>query len=469
MTITFHGAAQNVTGSKHLIESQGYKLLLDCGLFQGQRKVAREQNTGLPFNASQIDAVIVSHGHADHCGMLPALVKAGFQGNIYATNATSEVMRYILLDSAKIQEQDANYYNDRLPVGEDPIYPLYTSEDVELAMTRVRPVPYFRVRPQWTILNERIRFKFYDAGHILGSSVIYIEIVENGKTHTLAFSGDLGRRNVPILHPPEYIKEPVETMLMESTYGHRNHRTIDEAKDELAEIVQQAVKHRTKIIVPAFSLGRTQELVYLLHELTDSHKIPRIPIFIDSPLAGNLSEVFMRHSEDFDQESWQDFGVRGESPLAFRNLTYTQSIEESKALNTKRGPFMIISASGMAEGGRILHHLKNNIEDNNAIILFTGYQAEHTLGRKIIEGISPVRIFGRQYNVNAQIRKINELSAHADQAGLLDYIDHIKDLKNVFVVHTETDQGEAFMTALHEKYPSLNVDMPEKGKTVKIS
>ena len=211
-------------------------------------------------------------------------------------------------------------------------------------------------------------------------------------------------------------------------------RTIDEAKDELAEIVQQAVKNRTKIIVPAFSLGRTQELVYLLHELTDGHKIPRIPIYIDSPLAGNLSEVFMRHSEDFDEESWRDFGVRGESPLAFRNLTYTQSIEESKALNTKPGPFMIISASGMAEGGRILHHLKNNIEDNNAIILFTGYQAEHTLGRKIIEGISPVRIFGRQYKVNAQIRKINELSAHADQAGLLDYIDHTKDLKNVFVV-----------------------------------
>ncbi len=468
MTITFHGAAQNVTGSKHLIESQGYKILLDCGLFQGQRRQAREQNTGLPFDATEINAVIVSHGHADHCGMLPALVKAGYNGNIYATNATSEVMRYILLDSAKIQEQDANYYNDRLPVGEDPIYPLYTSDDVETALKQVRPIPYFRVRPQWTILNERIRFKFYDAGHILGSSVIYLEIVENGKTHTLAFSGDLGRRHVPILHPPEYIKESVETMLMESTYGHRNHRTIDEAKNELIEIVQNAVKHNSKIIVPAFSLGRTQELVYILHELTDNHQIPRIPIFIDSPLAGNLSEVFMRHSEDFDEESWRDFGIKGESPLAFRNLTYTHSIDESKALNDKRGPLMIISASGMAEGGRILHHLKHHIEDRNTIIMFTGYQAQHTLGRKIIEGISPVKIFGRQYKVNAQIRKVNELSAHADQAGLIDYIDHVNGLKNVFVVHTETDQGEAFIAALNAKHPELKVEMPEQGKKIEI-
>jgi metallo-beta-lactamase family protein len=468
MTITFHGAAQNVTGSKHLIESQGYRILLDCGLFQGQRRKAREENTGLPFDAKGVDAVIVSHGHADHCGMLPALVKQGFTGSIYCTNATAEVMRYILLDSAKIQEQDAIYYNDRLPVGEDPINPLYTADDVEAALRLVRPVPYFRVKPQWTILNERIRFKLYDAGHILGSSVIYLEIVENGKVHSLAFSGDLGRQKAPILHPPEYVKEPVETLLIESTYGHRDHRPIDDAKGELAGLVQQAVKHKSKIIVPAFSLGRTQELVYLLHELTDSKQIPRIPIYIDSPLAGNLSEVFMRHSEDFDEESWREFGSRGEAPLAFRNLTYTHSVDESKALNTKPGPMMIISASGMAEGGRILHHLKHNLPDPGAIILFTGYQAEHTLGRKIIEGISPVRIFGRETRVNAQIRKINELSAHADRKGLLDYIDHMSGLASVYVVHTEVDQGTAFMNSVKEAYPNLHVEMPEKGKTVKI-
>lgn len=468
MNITFHGAAQNVTGSKHLIETQGVNILLDCGLFQGRRSIAREQNTGLPFDASTIHAVIISHGHADHCGMLPVLVKQGFKGNIYATNATAEVMRYILLDSAKIQEQDANYYNDRLPVGEDPIYPLYTAADVEEAMSHVRPVPYYRLRPQWTIINERVRFKLYDAGHILGSSVIYLEIMEKGEIHSIAFTGDLGRKKAPILHPPEFIQEPVEVLLTEATYGHRNHRDITEAKQELADIITHAVKHKTKIIVPAFSLGRTQELVYLLHELTDAKQIPRIPIIIDSPLAGDLSEVFMRHSEDFDQESWRDFGSRGEAPLAFRNLTYTRSVDESKALNDKPGPFMIISASGMAEGGRILHHLKHNIENPNAIILFTGYQAEHTLGRKIIEGISPVKIFGRPFYVRAQVRKINELSAHADQAGLLEYISHMHGLKQVYIVHAETDQANSFAEALKTIRPELVVDIPEKGKQVTI-
>lgn len=468
MKITFHGAAQNVTGSKHLIESQGFRLLLDCGLFQGRRKDAKKENSELPFEAQSINAVIVSHGHADHCGMLPLLVKQGFKGPIYCTNATAEVMRYILLDSAKIQAQDANYYNDRLPVGEDPIEPLYTEADVEAALKFVKPIPYFRLRPMWTIINERIRFKFYDAGHILGSSVPYIEIIEDKKTHTLAFTGDLGRRIAPILHAPEPVKESVETLITEATYGHRNHRAVGEAKQELAEIVNFAFKHKSKIVVPAFSLGRTQELIYLLHELTDEKTIPRLPIYIDSPLAGNLTEVFMKHSEDFDHEAWKTFGSRGEMPLTFRNLNYTHSVEESKAINAMAGPLVVISASGMAEGGRVLHHLIQNIGNPNSIILFTGYQAQHTLGRKIIEGISPVRIFGKQFQVQAQIRKINELSAHADQAGLLDYISKLKGLKNIYIVHTEVDQGNAFLEVVKEKYPSINVNMPEKAQEYKV-
>ncbi len=468
MQITFFGAAQNVTGSKHLIQSQGYRVLLDCGLFQGRRSEAREQNSELPFEARSINAVIVSHGHADHCGMLPLLVKQGFTGHIYCTNATAEVMRWILLDSAKIQEQDAEYYNNRLPVGEDPISPLYSTEDVEIMMKHVRPIPYFRLRPQWTILNERIRFKFYDAGHILGSSVIYLECVENGKTHSVGFTGDLGRAPAPILHAPEVIKEPVETFLTEATYGFRNHRPINDAKKELRELIAYAYKHKSKIVVPAFSLGRTQELVYLLHELTDDGEIPRLPIYIDSPLAGHLTDVFMAHAEDFDHESWMAFGSKGEAPLAFRNLIYTHSVEESKAINTMKGPMMIISASGMAEGGRILHHLKQNIEDPNSIIMFTGYQAQHTLGRKIIEGISPIRIFGKQFQVKAQIRKMNELSAHADQNGLLNYINQLQGLKSVFVVHTEIDQGNAFVEAVQAKHPNVTVLMPEKGYTVEI-
>ena len=468
MKITFHGAAQNVTGSKHLIESQDYKILLDCGLFQGRRREAKILNTEFPFEASSIDALVISHGHVDHCGMMPLLVKQGFKGPIYCTTATAEVMRYILLDSARIQEQDANYFNDRLEVGQDPIYPLYTEEDVEIALKQLKPVPYYRLRPQWTILNERVRLKFYDAGHILGSSVIYLEIVENGKTHHVGFSGDLGRKEAPILHNPEYIKENVDVFLTEATYGHRNHRTVNEAKSELAELVNHAFKHKSKIIVPAFSLGRTQELIYLLHELTDAKEIPRLPIYIDSPLAGHLTEVFSKHSENFDQQTWKDFGSRGEGPFAFRNLTYTHSVEESKKLNSLKGPMMIISASGMAEGGRILHHLKNNIENPNNIILFTGYQAEHTLGRKIIEGISPVRIFGKAHWVKAQVRKINELSAHADQAGLIDYFNHLQGLKNAFIVHTEIDQGTAFMEMLREKFPNLIVEMPEQGQNFEI-
>lgn len=463
MKITFHGAAQNVTGSKHLIESEGFKILLDCGLFQGRRKEARERNSTLPFDAATINAVIISHGHADHCGMLPVLVNNGFKGTIYCTNATAEVMRYIMLDSAKIQEQDAIYYNDRLPVGEDPIAPLYTAEDVEKVFKYVKPVPYFRLKPQWTIINDRIRFKLYDAGHILGSSIPYIEITENGLTKSIAFSGDLGRRNAPILHEPEQVVESVDTFITEATYGHRNHRPVNEAKKELAELINTAFKHKSKIIVPAFSLGRTQELVYLLHELTDEHVIPRLPIYIDSPLAGNLTDVFIKHNEDFDHEAWKTFGSKGEVPLLFRNLIYTHSIEESKKINELNGPLMVISASGMAEGGRILHHLKQNIENPNSIILFTGYQAQHTLGRKIIEGISPVRIFGRQYKVFAQIHKINELSAHADQAGLLKYIDNLKGLKNLFIVHTESDQGQAFLEVVKEKHSNLVVSMPEEG------
>ncbi len=468
MQITFYGAAQDVTGSKHLIQSQGYRILLDCGLFQGRRSEAREKNSTLPFEARSVNAVIVSHGHADHCGMLPLLVKQGFTGHIYCTNATAEVMRWILLDSAKIQEQDAEYYNERLPEGEEPIVPIYTTEDVEIMMKHVRPLPYFRIRPQWTIINERIRFKLYDAGHILGSSVIYLECVENGKTHSVGFTGDLGRKNVPILHPPEFIKEPVETFLTEATYGFRNHRSITDAKTELRDIITHAYKHKSKIIVPAFSLGRTQELVYLLHELTDDHDIPRLPIYIDSPLAGHLTDVFTAHAEDFDPESWKAFGSKGEAPLAFRNLTYTQSVDESKAINNMKGPLIVISASGMAEGGRILHHLKHNITDPNNIILFTGYQAQHTLGRKIIEGISPVRIFGRQYAVKAQIRKINELSAHADQNGLLEYINHLTGLKSVHIVHTEVDQGTAFMEVLQAQHPEIKVTLPAQGSTIDI-
>lgn len=464
MKITFFGAAQNVTGSKHLIETEKNKFLLDCGLHQGKRSEALEKNKKFPFNPKEIDAVFLSHGHADHCGMIPMLVRQGFTGKIYATPATTDIARYIMSDSAKLQEQDADYYNDRLPPGEDPIHPLYTVEDVEKCLTQFEPTEYFRTTRQWTRVNENTRIKFYDAGHILGSSVIVIEITEKGKTYTLCYTGDLGHKNSPLIKDPEVPEEKIDVLLSECTYGNRLHKPLAQAKDDLAHLIIQATKHRSKIIVPAFSLGRTQELVYVLHQLTDQKKIPRIPIYIDSPLAGHITEVFDKYGKDFDAESWQEFGQNGDWPLTFRNLIYTHSIEESKRLNTLPGPFMVISASGMCEGGRILHHLKNNISDPNNIVVFTGFQAMNTLGRKIIEGVSPVRIFGRMYDVKAQIFKFNEFSAHADQTYLLEYLTKVKQPNHIFLVHTELEHAENFSPLLKEQKAGVQVNIPKDGE-----
>lgn len=468
MNITFYGAAQNVTGSKHVIDTQGFKILLDCGLHQGRRAEVAPLNNAFPFAATDIDAVILSHGHADHCAMLPVLVKNGFAGDIYATPATCDVAAYIMEDSAKIQEQDANYYNDHLPPGEDPIAPLYTTDDVAAVIPRFARTPYYWHSKQWTRLSDRVRFKLYDAGHILGSSIILLEITEDGTTKTLAFTGDLGHSKTPILRDPEVVAEPVDVLLSECTYGNRIHKSLDEAKVALAELITEAVKRKSKVIVPAFSLGRTQELVYILHQLTDAGKIPRLPIYIDSPLATRLSVVFGEHTEEYDQESWHDFSRMGEVPLEFRNLDYTESIEDSKRLNTLPGPLMIISASGMCEGGRILHHLKNNIADPNAIVMFTGYQGAGTLGRKIIEGVSPIRIFGQMYPVKAQVAKFNELSAHADQQQLLSYITSLHGLKQVYLVHTETEQATTFAPLLKEKLPQTEIIVPKYNDSFEI-
>lgn len=468
MHITFYGAAQNVTGSKHVIDTQGFKILLDCGLHQGRRAEVAPLNSELPFAAQDINAVILSHGHADHCGMLPILVREGFSGNIYATPATCDVAAYIMADSAKIQEQDANYYNDHLPPGEDPIAPLYTSDDVTAVIPHFTRTPYYWHSKQWTRISDRVRFKLYDAGHILGSSIVLLEITEDGVTKTIAFTGDLGHDHTPILRDPEVITEPVDILLSECTYGNRTHKTLEEAKESLAELIRSAVQHKSKIIVPAFSLGRTQELVYILHQLTDAHKIPRLPIYIDSPLATKLSAVFSEHTEEYDQESWHDFSRTGEVPLAFRNLEYTESIEDSKRLNTLPGPLMIISASGMCEGGRILHHLKNNIADPNAIVMFTGYQGAGTLGRKIVEGVSPVRIFGQMYPVKAQVAKFNELSAHADQQQLLSYITSLYGLQHVYLVHTETEQATTFAPLLKEQLPQTEITVPKYNDSFEI-
>ena len=439
MNLSFFGAVGNVTGSKHILEINGFKLLLDCGLYQGRRAEAEKLNRNLTFDAKTINAVILSHAHADHSGLLPILVKLGFNGKIYCTNATAKIVEYILTDSAMVQEQDCAYLNRLLASQErnvKPLYtaqwratsqekkiePLYTREDAEKVFPLFTPTPYFRKSHEWTQINDDIRFKFYDAGHILGSAVTVIEVKENGKIKTLAYTGDLGQPSVPILRNPETITEKIDTLLIETTYGDRVHSPISDSSKTIINLVKKAVNQNGKIIVPAFSLGRTQELVYILHKLTDEGKIPRLPIYVDSPLSNLISGVFRQYGEDFDEDAWKDFGSRQKGAFDFANLEYISTVEDSKKLNTKPGPFMVISASGMAEGGRVRFHLQQNISNPKNIILLTGFQAEHTLGRKIQNGDKLVNIFGEPHEVKAEVVMIDGLSAHADKDDLMDYL-----------------------------------------------
>ena len=467
MKITFWGAAKNVTGSKHLIESGGFNLLLDCGFYQGRRKDANQQNRHLPFDAKNINAVILSHAHLDHCGSLPTLVKNGFAGKIYCTPATAEIAEYILLDSANIQQHDCEYYNLHA-AGRERIAPIYGKEDVQKVVERFETVDYFSSSGEWTKINENIRFKLYDAGHILGSAAISLEIGENNEVKNLVFSGDLGRDELPILRAPEPMRESAQTLIMECTYGNRKHQPMPQVFGKVKDIVKTAVRKKSKIIVPAFSLGRTQELIYILHLLVKQRAIPKLPIYIDTPLGDKITKIFPRYNHLFDKDFEREFGDDGKAAFNFNNLKYVQSTEESKSLNGKSGPFVVVAGSGMCEGGRILHHLKNGVGNAGNIVLITGFQAENTLGRKILEGQSPVKIFGREYDVRAKITTLNELSAHADREGLLNYVKNFKELKNLFLVHTEPPQAEAFVGLVQKSLGGIAVNIPEFSQSFEI-
>lgn len=465
MKLTFYGAAGAVTGSKHMIQVHNFNLLLDCGLYQGPRAESELNNSVLPFDASTVGACVLSHAHVDHCGMLPVLVKNGFHGSIYATNATVDIVKFLLADAAKIQEQDTIYHNDRLGPGENPIYPLYTQDDVDATMPHFKETPYFRLDKQWHQIAPGVKLKLYDAGHILGSAMPVLELSEQGRTTYVAFSGDLGQDIAPLLPPPEIITEPIETLLLECTYGDKTHSTLKSTAEKLEEVIKRTFDRGGKVIVPAFSLGRTQSLIYMLHQLNDAGKLPDQKIYIDSPLAEKLLTVFIKHPEDYDKETWEDFPpAMKEAPFEFKNLVLVQSPMDSQKLNTLEGPAIIISASGMGEGGRIVHHLRHHSSNPNNTILFTGYQAEHTLGRKIKDGISPVRIMGREVQVNAERVSISGLSAHADREDLLRYVGHLeKTLRRIYLVHTEMPQALAFKALLHDRYPNLDVIIPKFG------
>jgi metallo-beta-lactamase family protein len=465
MKIKFCGADQSVTGSQHLISVNGKKILMDCGLMQGKRKEAFEINRNLPFDPSSLDAMLLSHAHLDHSGNIPHLIKSGFKGRIYTTSATVDLCQLMLRDSAFLQEKDVKFVNKkRARQNKNLFEPLYTIDDVEKAMLNFMGVQYDKKIE----IFPGISVTFIDAGHILGSAGILLEINENGKTTRLGFSGDIGRPEMPIIRDPIPLPN-LDVLIMESTYGNRFHPANDHVEEETASVINEVIKRGGKIIIPAFAVGRTQLLVYDMHTLFNQNKLPVFPIFVDSPLAVNVTEVYRLHPECFDRETYTEFINNHEDPFGFSRLTYTRDVNESKKLNTFKGPCMIISASGMAEGGRILHHLANNIEDPNNMILFAGYAAKETLARKIMDGATDVNILGSPYTVKAQIKKMDYFSAHADQTGLLKYVDtSVPDKsKNIFIVHGEPEES----LPLQEKILSKgykNVHYPKTGEEVEI-
>ena len=466
MKLQFHGAARTVTGSMHLLTINGSRILLDCGLFQGRRKESFERNRNLPFDAASIDALVLSHAHIDHSGNIPSLAKNGFRGNVYATPATRDLCSAMLRDSGHIQEEDVFYLNKkRARQGLPPVDPLYTQEDAARSLRHFVSVDYDRPLP----VAPGVTVTFRDAGHILGSAVVVLDLEEKGGKKRLVFSGDLGREGMPILRDPEPV-DGADYLVIESTYGDRVHDPIEAQDRELRDVVLDTYRRGGKLIVPAFAVGRTQDLVYTLHRLVQAHKVPELPIFVDSPLAVNVTEIFRLHPECYDEEvrAFMEAGNRRD-PFGFHRLRYIRSVEGSKELNFLREPAIIISASGMAEAGRILHHLKNNIEDTRNTVLIVGWQAPDTLGRRLVERQPVVKIFGEEYHLKAHVRTINAFSAHADRNGLLEYARRLgpQGLQGAFVVHGE----EAASLALAEGLSGLGVAqvaVPRRGEEFEL-
>lgn len=450
MKLLFRGADREVTGSRHLLEVNGKKILLDCGLYQGHRKDAFEKNKNFQFDPAELDAVILSHAHIDHSGNLPNLVSQGFKGPIYCTHPTADLLNYMLRDSAYIQEKDVEYLNEKkMKAGEELIEPLYTSADVEATLPLTHGIAYDDCEQ----ICDGVTLCFQDAGHILGSAIVILTIKdqEDGQTKKFVFTGDLGRKNMPLLRDPYQVEE-ADYLMTESTYGNRYHDDIEMAEDKLAETINRVIARGGKIIIPSFALGRTQELVYSLHKLFDTEKIPNtLPVYVDSPLSVNVTSVFRQHLGVFDAETQKLFVSGNEDPFGFDRLTYITDVEDSKALNNHHGPCIIIASSGMAEHGRILHHLKNSVEDHRNCVLIVGFQAENTLGRKLVEKQREVNIFGKPYQVQAEIKIMNAYSAHADRNDLLSYPDGIKGLKKIIIVHGENEGAEALKSGLEEK------------------
>jgi metallo-beta-lactamase family protein len=463
MKLQLNGAVRNVTGSKHVLTVARSRVLLDCGLYQGRRDESERRNRVLRVDPGSIDAVLLSHAHIDHSGSLPTLVKRGYAGPIYATHATVDLAGILLRDTAYIQAHDLEYLNRRrLKKRMPPLEPIYDERDVDETLTRFVGVDYDAP----TRVTRSVTVTFRDAGHILGSSILEIDGRERGRTTRVTYTGDLGRRDMPILRDP-YEPSAADVLLTESTYGDRSHGAAENMEAELAAFVSEVARRKGKIIVPAFAVGRTQRMIYLLHEQMRAGRIPEIPIFVDSPLAVRATEIFRRHPECFDDEM-NALLRRDDDPLGFSRVTYVKDVSDSKKLNRRPGPAVIISASGMCEAGRVLHHLKNSITRRRNAVMIVGFQAEHTLGRRIVERAPRLRIFGRQYPLRAQVRVFDEFSAHADRSGLVEFATGMRrPPRRTIVVHGSAEQSIALAKALTER-GMPRVTVPFDGEEIEI-
>lgn len=452
MKIKFCGASTGVTGSCHLLTSGEHKILLDCGQFQGGKAQDALNYEKFPFEPSEIECVVLSHAHIDHCGRLPLLTKRGFEGKIYCTDATADLLSVMLKDSAYIHEKETEWKNRKAErTGREQVEPLYTIEDAEKALSLVSPILY----DQQIEINSDMKIVFNDAGHILGSAITELWVTEDDKESKIVFSGDLGMEGRPILRDPTYIKK-ADYVIMETTYGNRIHKELGSGVDKLIEIILNTTRRGGNVVIPSFAVGRTQELIYELNRFYDSNneyrkELDKIFVYIDSPMATTATEIFRRNAQVFDEET-REYILKGDNPLEFKNLKFTRSSKESQDLNFNKEPKIIISASGMCEAGRIRHHLKHNLWNPKNSIVFVGYQGQGTLGRSLVEGIKMVTLFGEEIQVNAEIHNLEGFSGHADQNGLFAWLAHFEQKpKQIFLVHGEEESKKDFAKLVNEK------------------
>jgi metallo-beta-lactamase family protein len=457
-SVTFWGAARTVTGSLHQLTANGKHVLLDCGLYQGKRAESFRLNRELPFRAKDIGAVILSHAHVDHCGNLPNLVRRGFAGPIYCTHATRALAAVMLGDAAKIQEEDANYLNRKRARDEPKVEPIYDARDVFRTLTRLQAVDYGK---RFSI-GKGIEASFADAGHLLGSATVSVHIDTAAGARRLTFTGDVGRPGLPILRDPAPLP-PCDLLVTEATYGGHTHEHVEETADKLGEVVKRTAERGGRVIIPAFAVGRTQTVVYFLHQLISAGKLPDFPIYVDSPMATRASEVFREHTECYDEETLALLAVHPDL-FGDQHVRYVEKVNESVQLNSRAGPCVVIAASGMCEAGRVLHHLKHGLANPANTVLIAGYQAEHTLGRRLVEKRPEVRILGREVPVKAEIVVLNGLSSHADHGDLLRMIEPLGTQTRVRLVHAEPDRAAKLEAGL-KALGFGDVGVPESGES----